>query len=41
MEMVRDKAEGILENHQPQPLDPSLNKELDRLIAAAEKEFGS
>lgn len=41
MEMVREKAEAILKNHRPEPLDTDLNKELDRLIAAAEKEFGN
>jgi trimethylamine--corrinoid protein Co-methyltransferase len=31
------KARQILETHQPDPLDPRLSNELQRIIAAAEK----
>jgi trimethylamine:corrinoid methyltransferase-like protein len=41
MEMVREEAEKILKEHHPEPLDEASNKELDRLIAAAEKEFSA
>ncbi len=33
---AREKARAILATHQPDPLDPALSAELDRMIAAAE-----
>jgi trimethylamine:corrinoid methyltransferase-like protein len=31
------KARQILENHQPEPLDPQLSAELQRIIATMDK----
>jgi trimethylamine--corrinoid protein Co-methyltransferase len=37
-EWARHRAQHILETHQPDPLDPGLVEELDRIIAAVERE---
>ena len=34
---ARAKAQDILKNHQPDPLDPKLVAELSRIIAAVER----
>jgi len=34
-----EEAEKILRDHQPEPLDPKQEQELDRIMAAAEKEM--
>jgi len=36
-EWARDKAQWILKNHQPTPLEPKLHAELSRIIAAKEQ----
>jgi trimethylamine--corrinoid protein Co-methyltransferase len=37
---ARAKAREILDSHHPQPLDPQLSQELERIIAAADEEVG-
>jgi len=37
-EWARDRAQWILKNHQPTPLDPKLDAELARIIAVLERE---
>jgi trimethylamine---corrinoid protein Co-methyltransferase len=39
-EVARDQVKWILSNHQPQPLDPTQQAELTRILAAADKELG-
>ncbi|HNA89410.1 MAG TPA: trimethylamine methyltransferase family protein [Anaerolineales bacterium] len=39
IEVAREKAKWILENHQPTPLEPAEQAEIDRILAAAEKEL--
>jgi len=39
-ELANEKARWILENHQPDPLDPQLAAELSRIIASLERELG-
>jgi trimethylamine--corrinoid protein Co-methyltransferase len=40
IEVAQKKVRWILENHHPQPLDPALQAELDRILIAAEHDFG-
>ncbi len=40
VEVARQKAEWILANHHPQPLEPSQQTELKKILAAADKELG-
>lgn len=40
VEVAREKAEWILENHRPQPLEPTKKRELERILAAAGEELG-
>jgi trimethylamine--corrinoid protein Co-methyltransferase len=40
LEVAREKAEGILKHHRPEPLPESKRKELKRILSEAEKEFG-
>jgi len=35
---ARARAQELLRTHQPEPLDPGLSGELDRIIAAVERE---
>jgi trimethylamine--corrinoid protein Co-methyltransferase len=37
--VARDKINWILENHHPQPLEPGQERELQRILHAADKEF--
>lgn len=39
-EVARDKVLWILENHRPEPLEPAQRIELDRILAAADRELG-
>lgn len=39
IEIAREKVKWILENHQPEPLEPAQQKEFDKLLTAAEKEL--
>jgi trimethylamine--corrinoid protein Co-methyltransferase len=39
-EVARERLAWILENHHPEPLDENKQKELTRILAAAEKELG-
>ena len=39
IEVAREKAEWILENHHPQPLEPAQQQELQRILAAADREL--
>jgi len=41
VEYAREKAAWILENHHPKPPPADVQKELDRIIAAADQEFQS
>jgi trimethylamine--corrinoid protein Co-methyltransferase len=38
-EVAREKTEWILENHKPEPLSESQQRELSRIVAAAEQEL--
>ena len=38
LEVARDKTEWILANHHPQPLEPAQQLELQRILAAADRE---
>ena len=40
IEVAREKIDWILENHHPQPLDPNQQRELQRILSAADQEFG-
>lgn len=40
VEVAREKAEWILENHHPQPLEEIQQKELARILAGADREIG-
>jgi trimethylamine--corrinoid protein Co-methyltransferase len=40
VEVAREKTEWILENHQPEPLETTKQRELARILAAAEAELG-
>jgi trimethylamine--corrinoid protein Co-methyltransferase len=40
VEVAREKVAWILENHQPQPLESAKRRELERILAAAQAEFG-
>lgn len=40
MEVAREKVKWILENYQPPPLDPAIQTELGRILAAADQELG-
>jgi trimethylamine--corrinoid protein Co-methyltransferase len=37
---LRTRVTDILATHQPQPLDESLSREIDRIVASAERELG-
>jgi trimethylamine:corrinoid methyltransferase-like protein len=37
---ARAKLEWILKNHQPEPLEVAKRAELERILAAADKELG-
>jgi trimethylamine--corrinoid protein Co-methyltransferase len=39
LEVAREKTNWILENHKPEPLSESQQKELSRIVAVAEKEL--
>ncbi len=39
LEVAREKLAWILENHHPEPPPPDVQKEIDRIIAAADKEL--
>ena len=39
IETARERARWIMDNHEPDPLDPLAAKELDRIIAAADREL--
>jgi trimethylamine--corrinoid protein Co-methyltransferase len=39
-EVAREKVRWILKNHEPEPLEPAQRTELDRILAAADKELG-
>ena len=41
IEVAREKAKWILENHQPEPLEAAQQAEFDRILAAADKELES
>jgi trimethylamine--corrinoid protein Co-methyltransferase len=40
VEVAREKVKWILENHEPEPLEAAQQKELARILKAAEKELG-
>jgi trimethylamine--corrinoid protein Co-methyltransferase len=40
IEVAREKIDWILENHHPQPLDPSQQRELRHILNKADQEFG-
>jgi trimethylamine:corrinoid methyltransferase-like protein len=40
IEVAREKTDWILENHLPEPLTDEQQAELDRILEAAEREFG-
>jgi trimethylamine--corrinoid protein Co-methyltransferase len=39
VEMARQKVDWILDNHHPQPLDDAQQKELERILATADREM--
>ena len=39
LEVAREKTDWILENHHPEPLSPEQQKELSKIVSAAEKEL--
>jgi trimethylamine--corrinoid protein Co-methyltransferase len=39
-EWAREKKERILAHHEVEPIEPTLGKEIDRIVAAAQKELG-
>jgi trimethylamine--corrinoid protein Co-methyltransferase len=39
-EVAREQVRWILANHQPEPLEPAKKTELDRILAAADRELG-
>lgn len=39
LEVAREKVRWILDNHHPEPLDSSQQRELRRILAAADREF--
>jgi trimethylamine--corrinoid protein Co-methyltransferase len=39
VEVAREKTDWILENHHPQPLEEHQQRELTRILDAAEREF--
>jgi trimethylamine--corrinoid protein Co-methyltransferase len=39
-EVAREQVTWILENHHPEPLEPAKKIELDRILAAADRELG-
>jgi trimethylamine--corrinoid protein Co-methyltransferase len=39
LEVAREKTDWILENHHPEPLSADQQKELTRIVKAAEKEL--
>lgn len=41
LEIAREKVKWILENHVPQPLEKAQQAELEHILLAAEKEFGT
>jgi trimethylamine---corrinoid protein Co-methyltransferase len=40
MQVAREKMDWILENHHPQPLDPSQQRELHHILTTADRESG-
>jgi trimethylamine--corrinoid protein Co-methyltransferase len=38
-EVARERVRWILENHQPEPLEPAQRRELDRILEAADREL--
>jgi len=40
VEVAREKAKWILDNHHPQPLEDNQQKELTRILAGADREIG-
>jgi len=41
VQLAREKVDWILDNHHPQPLEAVQSAELQRILAAAEKRFGT
>ena len=41
MTLAREKVNWILENHHPEPLQSHQQRELQRILGAAEREFSS
>jgi len=41
VEVAREKVEWIIDNHHPQPLEAAQQAELNRILAAAEREVGA
>ena len=39
IETAREQYRWILDNHEPEPLEPKLQSELDRIVAAADREI--
>ena len=39
-QVARERLHWIFENHHPQPLEARLQRELQRILAAADKEIG-
>jgi trimethylamine--corrinoid protein Co-methyltransferase len=39
-EVARERVRWILENHHPEPLEETKQRELTRILSAAEKELG-
>jgi trimethylamine--corrinoid protein Co-methyltransferase len=40
VEVARERVASILASHQPEPLDPPKQAELQRILAAADQEIG-
>jgi trimethylamine:corrinoid methyltransferase-like protein len=36
---IQRQVDSILREHGPEPMDPSLSKEIDRIVAAARREL--
>jgi trimethylamine--corrinoid protein Co-methyltransferase len=41
VDVAREKVTWILENHHPEPLAPEIQKEIDKILAAADRELKS
>jgi trimethylamine--corrinoid protein Co-methyltransferase len=40
-EVARERVRWILENHQPEPLEEAMQRELTRILSAAGRELGN